>query len=154
MRIRAVAALLAANAFWLMLAAGSRAGAQEYPPTAGYANIPNEQVIVRMPFAPRYRVDHPRLNVPLENVALSKPVYYGDLDLRTRGGAHALRTRVREAAYTVCDQLIDMYPVGEETDSQCFRNALSDSMARADAAIQNARSYPPGRYRDRYYSGY
>ncbi|HKD21794.1 MAG TPA: UrcA family protein [Rhizomicrobium sp.] len=159
MRVRAVAALMAANAFWLMLAVGSRAGAQDYgPPPAGYANGPpngpNEQVIVQAPYAPTYRVDHPHLNVPIENVSLSLPVHYGDLDLRTREGAHALRMRIRQAVGTVCGQLIDMYPVGVESDAQCFRDALATSMARADAAIQNARSYPPGRYRDVYYSGY
>jgi UrcA family protein len=155
MRVRTAAALLAANAFWLMLAAGSRAGAQDYgPPQAGYANVPNEQVIVQAPFAPTYRVDHPHLNVPLENVSLSLPVHYGDLDLRTREGAHALRMRIREAADTVCGRLIDMYPVGLESDAKCYRDAVATSMARADAAIQNARNYPPGRYRDMYYGGY
>jgi UrcA family protein len=152
MRIHGLA--FAVSALGLMLAAASPAGAQQYPPTGGYANLGTEEVIVTAPFAPRYRVDHNYLNVPLENVALSEPVRYDDLDLRTRDGAHALRMRIRTAVNAVCGQLIDMYPVGEETDSQCYRNALSDSMARADAAIQNARSYPPGRYRDMYYGGY
>lgn len=146
---------MAANAFWLMFAVGSRAGAQDYgPPPAGYANGPSEQVIVQAPFAPTYRVDHPHLNVPIENVSLSLPVQYGDLDLRTREGAHALRMRIREAADTVCGRLIDMYPVGLESDAKCYRDAVATSMARADAAIQDARSYPPGRYRDMYYGGY
>jgi UrcA family protein len=154
MRVRTAAAVLAANAFWLMFAVGSRASAQDYGPPAGYANGPNEQVIVQAPYVPQYRVDHPHLNVPIENVSLSLAVHYGDLDLRTREGARALRMRIREAANTVCGQLIDMYPVGVESDAQCFRDALATSMARADAAIQNARSYPPGRYRDMYYGGF
>lgn len=145
MRILA-AALLAAGAVGTELVmASSGASAQNYGPNYGapapYATVPADEVIVT---APRYRHDHNRLNVPIENVSLSQPVRTDDLDLRSRQGAQELRRRVHIAADQVCRQLIDAYPVGVDSDATCYRNAVAEAMPRADAAIQTARGYPPG----------
>ena len=142
MRILA-ATLLAAGAVGLGLITSSGASAQDYGPPAPYATVPTDEVIVT---APRYRNDHNRLNVPIENVSLSQPVRYDDLDLRTRQGAHELRRRVRVVADQVCGQLIDAYPVGVDSDATCYRNAVAEAQPRVDAAIQTARGYPPGLY--------
>jgi len=96
--------------------------------------------------APRYRTDHFRLNVPIENVSLSQPVRTDDLDLRTFRGARELRRRVHMAADQVCRQLIDEYPVGLNSDATCYRNAVAEAMPQADAAIETARGRPPGLY--------
>jgi UrcA family protein len=145
MRVRKTA-LLAASVLGLSLA--SAASAQTYGPYGpGYgppvATVPSDQVIV---IAPRYRVDHHSLNTPVENVSLSQPVRSDDLDLRTARGAHELRRRIHFVARSVCGQLIDMYPVGVDSDATCYRNAVAEAMPRADAAIQTARGYPPGLY--------
>jgi UrcA family protein len=145
MRVRTIV-LLAASA--LALALTSAASAQDYGPYGpGYgppvATVPTDQVIV---IAPRYRVDHHSLNTPIENVSLSQPVRTDDLDLRTWQGARELRRRVHRVASNVCGQLIDMYPVGVDSDATCYRNAVAEAMPRADAAIQTARGYPPGLY--------
>ena len=147
MRILA-AALLTAGAVGLgLVTSSSGASAQGYgygPPPAPYATVPTDEVIVT---APRYRNDHNLLNVPIENVSLSQPVRYDDLDLRTRQGAWELRRRVRVVADQVCGQLIDQYPVGvDNDDTSCYRNAVAEARPRVDAAIQTARGYPPGLY--------
>jgi UrcA family protein len=146
MRILA-AALLTAGAVGAGLAfSSSGASAQAYgygPPPAPYTTVQADEVIVT---APRFRNDHNRLNVPIENVSLSQPVRTDDLDLRTREGARELRRRVRIAADEVCGQLIDQFPVGVDGDSTCYRNAVAEARPRVDAAIQTARGYPPGLY--------
>jgi UrcA family protein len=147
MRILA-ATLLAASAVGLgLVVSSSGASAQNYgPPTpypAPYVAVPSEQVIVT---APRYRNDHNYLNVPPENVSLSQPVRYDDLDLRSRQGARELRRRVRIVADQVCGRLIDEYPADVNGDAACYRNAVAEARPRVDAAIQTARGYPPGLY--------
>ena len=149
MRILA-ATLVAAGAVGLgLVVSSSGASAQDYgygPPPPPYATaVPSETVIVT---APRFRNDHNYINVPPENVSLSQPVRYDDLDLRTWRGAHELRRRVHVVAGQVCQQLIDMYPVGVNSDATCYRNAVAEAMPGVDAAIQTARGYPPG------YGGY
>lgn len=112
--------------------------AHDYGGPSGYEVSRAEEVVVP---APRYRVDHPHLNVPIENVSLSEPVSYADLNLRSRWGAHVLRTRIRFAASKVCRQLITMYPYGEGTSPQCYREAVAGAMGKANSAIDTARGY-------------
>jgi UrcA family protein len=149
MRILA-ATLLATGAVGLgLIISSSGASAQNYGPPApyapsSYATVPADEVIVT---APRYRNDHYKLNVPIENVSLSQPVRTDDLDLRSRQGVRELHRRVRIAADQVCGQLIDAYPVGvDNDDASCYRNAVAEARPRVDAAIQTARGYPPGFY--------
>jgi len=145
MRILA-AALLAAGAVGAGLvisSSGASAQGYGYGSPAPYATVPTNEVIVT---APRYRNDHNYLNVPPENVSLSQPVRYDDLDLRSRQGARELRRRVRVVADEVCGRLIDAYPVGVDSDATCYRNAVAEARPRVDAAIQTARGYPPGLY--------
>jgi len=148
MRILA-ATLLAAGAVGLgLVVSSSGASAQDYGygPPAPYATVPTDTVIVT---APRFRNDHNTINVPPENVSLSQPVRYADLDLRTWQGARELRRRVHIVAGQVCGQLIEEFPVGVDGDNaSCYRNAVAEAMPRVDAAIQTARGYPPG------YGGY
>ena len=143
MRIVA-AALAAASVVGVgLMTSSSGAYAQEYGPPASYTTVPTESVIVT---APRYRSDHNYLNVPIENVSLSQAVRTDDLDLRSWRGVRALHERVREAAYQVCGQLIDHYPVGVNSDATCYRDAVAEARPRVDAAIQTARGYPPRAY--------
>jgi UrcA family protein len=145
MRILA-ATLLAASAVGLGLvvsSSGASAQSYGYGPPAPYVATPSEEVIVT---APRYRNDHNYLNVPPENVSLSQPVRYDDLNLRTREGARELRRRVRIVADQVCGRLSNEYPVDVNGDATCYRNAVAEARPRVDAAIQTARGYPPGLY--------
>ena len=137
-------ATAAVGAGLMISSSGASAQSYGYGPPAPYATVPTDEVIVT---APRYRNDHNLLNVPIENVSLSQPVRYDDLDLRSRQGARELRRRVRVVADQVCGQLIDQYPVGvDNDDTSCYRNAVAEARPRVDAAIQTARGYPPGLY--------
>jgi UrcA family protein len=146
----AMAAVVATGAGLVL--SSSHASAQSYGPPYGppapYASVPADEVIVT---APRYRTDHYRLNVPIENVSLSQPVRTDDLDLRTFRGARELHRRVRIVADQVCRQLIDQYPAGLNGDATCYRNAVAEAQPQVDAAIQTARGRPPGLYG---YGGY
>lgn len=131
-------ALIAAGAFGLALSA-SPVAAQDYGyDDQSYSNGPSEQIEV---IAPRYRAEQRPVNAPPGKLSLSVAVHFGDLDLRTREGAHELRARVRDAARDVCDQLRDAYPVKQQPGTNCYKDAVDNAMARADSAIRDARDY-------------
>jgi UrcA family protein len=71
----------------------------------------------------------------------SARVSYSDLDLRTREGAHELRERVRETASEICDGLSAQYPADGGDYRTCYKEAVSNGLVRANAAIDDARSY-------------
>ena len=127
------------------------ARAQTYEPGYNYegTNVggPNEVVVV----GPRFHATTSPLNTPPENVSLSQPVSYADLDLRTRRGAHELRARVRIAAAGVCDGLRQTYPYTINPHEPCLRSVLNNAMPKADAAIADARMRA---YDNGYYGGY
>ncbi len=136
-------ALLAAGAFGALLAS-SAASAQGYGP---YDEGPNagsaESVVV---IGPRY---HPHWPPTLNPAAplptkLSEYVRYDDLDLTTRGGAHELRARVRDAASDICGRLADRYPYKLTPSPNCYRKAVEGGMNRASEAIYEARYYGYG----------
>ncbi|MGN6516560.1 MAG: UrcA family protein [Rhizomicrobium sp.] len=104
--------------------------AQDY----GYSGDENITVT-----APRFHAEGNPMNPVPDKVSLSMRVRYDDLDLRSRGGAHSLRIRVRDAAQDVCDQLADAYPFYQLNGTSCYKTALQDGMVRADAAIRGAR---------------
>jgi len=102
-----------------------------------YSNGPTESVEV---IGPRFHADTTRLNAPLERVSLSSSVRYDDLDIATRGGAHALRWRIWNRAHEVCDRLSEVYPVYEMTTAKsCVKTAYEDAMVKAYRAIADAR---------------
>ena len=112
--------------------------------TAGGAN---EVVVI----SPHFHALTSPLNTPPENVSLSQPVSYADLDLRTWRGARELRTRVRVAAAQICDGLRQIYPYTLNPHEPCFRSVLSGAIPKADEAIADARI---AARRSGYYGGY
>jgi UrcA family protein len=135
-----VGALLAASALGLALSA-TAASAQDYGPNYGPGYGPaanNEEIIVTQP---RYYRHEGPLNAPVEDVAMSRPVSYADLDLRTHWGAHKLKARVRTTALMLCHQIDLAYPVAADGNPPCLRTALEEAMPQADAAIARARGY-------------
>lgn len=101
---------------------------------AAYANDP-ESVTV---YAPHFRVERGTFGVP-EKVSLSRAVPYGDLDLRSPADARELRSRVVATARDICDQLAEAYPGQEPFGTSCYRDARSNALIRAEAAIRDAR---------------
>ncbi len=134
MKFSSYAAILA-GAIGLAFAA-SPANAQDYGryDNGAYSEDANIQIT-----APRFNAQGNRLNGPLEKVLLSTRVPYDDLNLRTRGGAYALKMRVRDAAQTTCARIAEAYPVQQAFGTNCYKTALQDGELRANAAIRDAR---------------
>ncbi len=129
-------ALLAAGA--LMLGA-TAASAQEY---GSYENAsyqaPSESVDVSVP---RYAPGRDRYGAPYRNISMSKDVYFGDLNLRTRHGERILRDRISETARAMCHQLNVRYPITAPNSPGCYTTAMGDAMAQVQVAIADARGY-------------
>jgi UrcA family protein len=118
--------------------------AQDYGPyDEGPGYGPSENVIV---IGPRYRPHWPPTLDPARPLPtkLSEQVRYDDLDLTTRGGAHELRARIRDAASDVCGRLADRYFYKMSTSPSCYRKAVETGMNRASEAIYEARYYGYG----------
>jgi len=111
---------------------------EQAPPGGYYSGAPNESVTI---YAPRYHEERSTIGAPIENVSLSQPVSFEDLDLRTAWGAHELHERVRASAYHLCHRLEVMYPVAADNNPPCYRNALYDADYQVDSAIAYARGY-------------
>ena len=145
-------AFLAAAVGLVLMA--TQASAQDYgPPTPDTAYGPsNEQIVIQAPGFREQGTGRRPLGWPPERVSLSVPVSYGDLDLRTRAGAHELRSRVVRAAYGVCGQLRDAYPFHPLNSSRsCLREARDNALSRADSTISEVRAnWRDGRYQGRY----
>ncbi len=92
-------------------------------------------------YGPHLKVDRAPLNGPVQKVSFSRPVLYGDLNLRTASGARELKSRIRNTARDICSQLAAAYPVPEASGTSCFKTASQDALLRADEAIRDARSY-------------
>ena len=137
-------ALAAAGAF---VFAATAASAQDYNygryENTAYEN-PTENVDVSVP---RYAPQRDRYGVPYRNVSLSKDVYIGDLNLRTRYGVREMRSRISQTARVMCHQLNVRYPITAPNSPGCYTTAMGDAMAQASIAIADARGYDrPYRY--------
>jgi UrcA family protein len=133
------AAALAANA---MMFAAPAATAQEYG--YGYRDVSyNENVEVTVP---RYHPERSPLGAPYRYVSMSRPVYVGDLDLRTRHDTRVLRDRLSATARSLCRQLDIRYPITAPGSPGCYTTAMNDAMYRADIAIAQARGDRLDRY--------
>src|SRR5579863_9355103 len=69
------------------------AGAQDY-----YIGPPEEVIVTPPPYA----APRGHLGGPIQDVALSRPVRFDDLDLTSRWGAYRLRARIAFEARTLC----------------------------------------------------
>ncbi|MGA9796538.1 MAG: UrcA family protein [Rhizomicrobium sp.] len=139
-----LARILSLSAATILFTA-SGALAQEYGPPPGYDRPDN--VIVIAPHR-HYSNERSDIGAPIENVALTRPVRFDDLDLSTAWGARRLRERVRYTAHELCRRLDTLYPVSAPADpsdrfgsADCYRNAMDDGMDQADQAIDQARAY-------------
>lgn len=115
---------LAAAVGGLMLAS-SVATAQPYdddyaPATVGELTVTAPEVVGRS-----------AIGAPIERVSASRVVEFRDLDLETRWGRDTLRSRIRWAARSACDELDARYPTTVEDPSDCYRDAVRTGMVRA-----------------------
>jgi len=123
--------------------AAGAANAQEYGhyTNDGYAyNQGPEEVIVQ---APRWRQpQRSTIGAPIRDVAISEPVRFDDLDLRSDRDVRRLEARVRERAGTLCRRLDVQYPVTVSASSRnCFQDAVADAMDQVQVAVAQQRGY-------------
>jgi UrcA family protein len=97
----------------------------------------NEVVTVEVP---RHPERDSVTGAPVEDIALSEPVRFDDLDLATREGAHALRDRIRRTASQLCRRLGENYVSSSSDGSHCYRDAVDEALEQADGAIADARA--------------
>lgn len=135
MRMKAKLSVVAAAG--VMMLAGSPVLAQDDDGYRYAAYGPdNETVHVTVP---RYHPQRSPLGAPYRLVSMSKGVYIGDLDLRTRRDVRVLRDRISYTARTLCHRLNAMYPVTAPNSPGCYTTAMDDAMYQADIAIARAR---------------
>ncbi len=123
---RALPAALAATAFALASA------------TAGAEESGNQEVQIAA--GKLVTVKEGRLGAQTEEYRLSNKVKVGDLDLTTRSGKAELENRIRDAAASVCDQLMDVGPptsaLNQFADHRnCVNGAVHGAMAQARELI-------------------
>jgi UrcA family protein len=143
MKIRSLrTALLAAGTLLLL---GASANAQEY----GYGyedaaySAPDENVTVSVP---RYNPQRSPLGAPYRYISMSKGVYIGDLDLRTRRDIRVMRDRISYTARNMCHQLNVRYPITAPGSPGCYTTAMNDAMYQANIAIAQQRGDRLDRY--------
>jgi UrcA family protein len=118
-----------AAAFVLVAGAAAAQGVVDGLPTSGLPLQPPPQgvtvgeVIIE---APKLR-ERSRLGVEMMDLSMSVAVPYGDLDLKTPGGATELDRRITLAADYVCKQLERRYPEGSPETRACAREAVRDT---------------------------
>lgn len=130
--------ILLAGAFGASLAA-LPANAQDQ--RDGYASYHgDEEVIVR---APRHRVEgRSSIGAPIEDVALSEPVRFDDLDLSYDRDVHRLENRIHAKARALCRRLDVAHPIDvSDTPQTCYRDAVADAMDQLEAAVSQERAY-------------
>lgn len=123
-------------------AAAPTVQAQAYDDGAYYQNGSDDELIIRAPYHQRYS----SIGAPIERVAISRRVFYRDLDLRTAWGARELRARIYDAAYSACNQMDTFYPISASNEpnpdvDSCTHAAVRDAMPQAYSAINYAREY-------------
>jgi UrcA family protein len=132
-------ALCAATAASFTLAAPITAvhAQSAYGPDS-YQTGPDNEITV---YGARRQERDSTTGAPIETVRASRVVYYGDLDLSTRAGAHVLRARVARAANAACDELDVAYPIATSDSPPCFETAYREAMEQT----------PVGYYRTAWY---
>lgn len=106
--------------------------AQDYGPA-------DESIVVQAPRSHHYMPRRSTIGAPIDDVAISAPVRYDDLDLTTDRGVHRLHTRIFIAARHLCQRLDNRYPITVSDGSpSCYRQAVDDAMAQADNAVDRA----------------
>lgn len=117
-------------------------GAYPSEPPGGGGQVVSDGTNVTVAVPP-YRYPWPnKIGAPVEDVSLSWPVRYDDLDLRSPAGIEVLRARIRLTARLECNDLDFFHPVGITDIPTCYTAAVDDAMYRADMAIRVANAAP------------
>ena len=109
----------------------------EGSPGTATANTVQEEVTIS---SPKHSPWQSTIGAPYEQVTMSVPVSYRDLNLHTGDGVYTLRQRVKYTARTICNRLTFRYPVGLPDTDGCYRRAIANAMPQTDTAVWNYRS--------------
>ena len=113
------------------------AGMLSLSPSVQAQNISSDIITVT---APRHVGTTPA-GAPIELVTVVRFVSYGDLDLRTAGGAAELNKRVASNAHAMCQELEKRYPIGEPDALTCAKTSVEYAQWQVNAAIAATRSH-------------
>jgi UrcA family protein len=113
--------------------------AQESASSTTYSDKDGTPEIVTVT-PPRHMPARSTIGAPIEEVSISVPVSYGDLNLHTGEGVYTLRQRVKQTAHNLCDKLSFRYPIGTPDNDGCYRRAIKYAMPQTDSAVWNYHS--------------
>jgi len=107
-----------------------------------------ERITVFAPHAQRHTIGRSTIGASIEEISLSHPVDYSDLDLSRWADVRVLDDRIRQTAYAVCDELDRqypevLYPSYQTNDLSCVGRATNEGRAQARLVIAQWSAYPP-----------
>jgi len=68
----------------------------------------------------------------VEQISLTRHVYYGDLDLAKHADVMTLEKRIGDIAEESCDQLAKMYPISGPNPPSCVDKAAASAKAQIE----------------------
>jgi len=77
-------------------------------------------------------VGHTSAGIPIVDVSLSYGVSYAGLNLALHADVMELEKRVNDAAQAACKELGRKYPVSQQTDAECAKQAVDKAMAKVN----------------------
>ncbi|MDA8349503.1 MAG: UrcA family protein [Pseudomonadota bacterium] len=122
---------------WFMVCTTALLCARLLPGTA-HAQVSPRNLAVEVSLRTRVLTGKTGSEAPVDQVTLTHRVSYADLDLTTLSDQSELRRRVAETARFACEQLERLYPRQSESVARCTRQAVEDTSAEIDAAIEAA----------------
>jgi UrcA family protein len=111
------------------------ASAQDYGRPVYHDYGPTQEITIT---APHRHTERSTIGAPIEDVALSRPVRYDDLDLTTDWGIHRLHERIAYTARVLCNRLDVTHPIAVSDSPPCYRTAMEEAAPQALAAIDRA----------------
>ena len=122
---------------WLLVCITALLCAHLLPGTA-HAQVLPRNLAVEVSLRTRVLTGQTGSEAPVDQVTLTHLVSYADLDLTTLSDQSELRRRVAETARFACEQLERLYPRQSESVARCTQQAVEDTSAEIDAAIEAA----------------
>jgi len=132
-----------------LAAAGALVGALTIPTGSAAAQTTyttREEITITPPSVQHRTIGRSATGIPVEEMSLSRPVDYSDLDLSRWDDVQILNDRVRQAAYIACGELNrqypeTLYPSYQSSDRDCVARATNEGIAQARWAVANWRGY-------------
>jgi UrcA family protein len=102
-----------------------------------------EEIVVTVPWAVSKVVSQTSSGGKIEQISLTRHVYFGDLDLAKHADVMTLEKRVGDIAKESCDQLAKMYPISGPNPANCVEKAAASAKAQMDKVVAAAGAAKP-----------